>query len=72
MVDAGRLPVYIAKSSDAIAGLAVITAIATIGVTIGTLAGERILFRFSRERYQQVVSVLILLLGIWILIDAAR
>jgi uncharacterized membrane protein YfcA len=67
MVDAGRLPVYVVKSHGAIGALAVPIAIATLGVIIGTLAGEKILFRLSRERFQQVVSVLILALGIWLL-----
>jgi uncharacterized membrane protein YfcA len=67
MVDAGRLPVYLLKSSGAFSSLAVTVGIATLGVVIGTIAGERILLRFSRDRYQQVVSILILGLGIWLL-----
>ena len=68
MVDAGRLPVYLVKSHGAIGALAIPIAIATLGVIIGTLAGEKILFRLSPERFQQVISVLILALGIWLLV----
>ena len=67
MVDAGRLPVYLLKSSGSISALAVTVGIATLGVIIGTIAGERILLRFSRDRYQKVVSILILGLGVWLL-----
>jgi uncharacterized protein len=71
LVDAGRLPVYLARSGSEIGGLAVTIGIATIGVVIGTLAGERILIRISRERFQQIVSILILALGGWLLTQAA-
>ncbi|HEX6575592.1 MAG TPA: sulfite exporter TauE/SafE family protein [Gemmatimonadaceae bacterium] len=72
MVDAGRLPVYLIRDHHAISGMAVIMGIATIGVIIGTVAGERILLQFSRKRYQQALSTLILILGVWVLIDALR
>jgi uncharacterized membrane protein YfcA len=67
MVDAGRLPVYLAKSDGTMMTLAIPIAIATAGVIIGTLMGERVLFRLSRDRFRQVVSVMILALGAWLL-----
>lgn len=70
MVDAARIPVYIARGSGRIAELALPIAIATAGVLIGTLAGERILLRMSRERFVRVLSMLILILGVWLI--AAR
>lgn len=68
MVDAGRLPVYLAKSDGRIAALAVPIAIATAGVIIGTLLGERILFRMSRDRFRRVISAMIFALGVWLLV----
>ena len=68
MVDAGRLPVYLAKSTGRISALAIPIAIATAGVVIGTLLGERILFRMSPDRFRQVVSVMIFALGVWLLV----
>jgi uncharacterized membrane protein YfcA len=68
MVDAGRLPVYLAKSDTRMLALAVPIVIATIGVIIGTLMGERVLFRLSRDRFRQVVSVMVLALGAWLLL----
>jgi uncharacterized protein len=68
MVDAGRLPVYIAGGSGRILELALPITLATIGVIIGTIAGEKILFRMSRARFQQIVSIFILALGAWMLV----
>ena len=68
MVDAGRLPVYIARGSGSIVELATPILFATIGVIIGTIGGERILLRLSRERFQQIISGLILALGAWMLV----
>jgi uncharacterized membrane protein YfcA len=68
MVDAGRLPVYIARGSGRLVELAVPVAIATVGVIAGTIAGEKILLGLSRDRFQQIVSVLILALGAWLLV----
>ncbi|HEU4877992.1 MAG TPA: sulfite exporter TauE/SafE family protein [Gemmatimonadaceae bacterium] len=68
MVDAGRLPVYLAKSDGRMMTLAIPIAIATAGVLLGTILGERVLFSLSRDRFRQVISVLILSLGAWLLL----
>lgn len=67
MVDAARLPVYLASGSDRIAELAVPIAIATLGVVVGTLFGEKLLLSLSPARFRQIISVLITALGIWLL-----
>jgi len=72
LVDAARLPIYIAKGSGALSSYVAAIGIATLGVLIGTLAGEKILMTFSRERFHQVVSVLIVLLGVWLLVSELR
>jgi len=41
--------------------------VATIGVLIGTLFGERLLFGLPPRRFQRVVGVLIGVLGIWLI-----
>ncbi len=68
MVDAARLPVYVAKGSDRIVELAIPIAIATVGVVVGTLYGERLLLSLSPERFRRIISVLIIALGIWLLL----
>jgi uncharacterized membrane protein YfcA len=70
MVDAARLPVYIVRGSGSIADLVVPIAIATAGVVAGTLAGERVLLRLSRERFTRIVSALITALGVWLVISS--
>jgi len=67
-VDVGRLPVYLARSGGRLESLALPIAIAIAGVLVGTIAGEKILFRLSRDRFQQVISILILALGIWLVV----
>ena len=67
MVDAARMPVYVARGSGRISELAIPIAIATIGVLVGTIAGERVLLRLSKEQFTKFVSVLIAALGIWLL-----
>lgn len=69
LVDAVRLPVYLWRSSAALVDVAYPIAIASAGVLIGTLVGERILVGMSADRFRAVVSVLIGLLGIWLLLQ---
>jgi uncharacterized membrane protein YfcA len=68
MVDAARLPVYVANGAGRIAELAIPIAIATVGVVAGTLYGERLLLSLSPARFRQIISILIIALGIWLLL----
>jgi uncharacterized membrane protein YfcA len=67
LVDAARAPVYLWHAGTALLPLAVPIAIATTGVVIGTIAGEKVLLSLSRDRFRVIVSVLIGLLGVWLL-----
>ena len=69
LVDLARMPVYLASSAAWLSEWRLI-AIATAGVIVGTLLGERILMRLSPERFRQVVGWLILALGVLLLIRA--
>jgi len=66
-VDAGRLPVYVWRAGDSLIPLLAPISIATIGVLLGTVLGERVLFGLSPERFRKIVSTLIGLLGIWLI-----
>lgn len=68
MVDAGRMPVYFLSGTTHLTMLAAPILIGTVGVVIGTLAGERILFRLSPDRFRQIISLLISGLGVWLLV----
>ncbi len=68
MVDAARTPVYLWRSGADLLEVAPLILLATAGVVIGTLAGERVLFGLSPVRFGRVVAAAIGLLGIWLLL----
>jgi uncharacterized membrane protein YfcA len=70
LVDAARTPVYLSRAGAALAPLAVTIAIATAGVLIGTIAGERILLGLSRERFRLIVSALIGAIGVLLMVSS--
>lgn len=67
LVDAARLPVYLWRAGGAIGALWQEIAIASAGVLVGTLLGERILLGMSPERFRRMLGALIGLLGLWLL-----
>jgi uncharacterized membrane protein YfcA len=67
MVDAARAPVYLSIAGATLAALWVPILAATIGVTIGTLLGERLLLGMSKERFRLIVAAALGLLGLWLL-----
>ena len=67
MVDAARTPVYLWQAGAALLTLALPIAVATVGVVLGTMAGERVLLGLAPERFRLVVSGLIGLLGLGLL-----
>jgi uncharacterized membrane protein YfcA len=72
LVDAARTPVYLWRAGGAIGELWLEILVASAGVLVGTLLGERILLGMSPERFRKVLGVLIGLLGIWLLVDVMR
>ena len=71
LIDLVRAPVYLYRSASDLAGLWALVAVMIAGVVAGTLIGERILVGLSRERFRQVVSGAIGLLGLWFLLHPA-
>jgi hypothetical protein len=69
MVDMARAPVYIWGSGSKLMQLWVPIGIATIGVLVGTLMGERILFGLSPARFGRVLGAAIGALGLWLLLQ---
>jgi uncharacterized protein len=67
MVDAARMPIYVWRAGPTLMPYVTPLAVATVGVLIGTIAGERLLLGLSVEKFRKVVSTLIGLLGIWLL-----
>jgi uncharacterized membrane protein YfcA len=70
LVDAGRMPIYLVLAHGTLLPYAGVIALATAGVLLGTLLGERILLGLSAETFRRLVSILIGMLGIWLLANA--
>jgi hypothetical protein len=71
LVDAARTPVYVYLAGRTILELWVPVAVASAGVLLGTLLGERVLLGLSRERFAAVVGAAVGALGVWLLLRTA-
>jgi uncharacterized protein len=69
MVDAARVPMYLAAQWSPIASNWPYILIMTAGVIAGTLGGKRILEKLSENVFKLTVSSIILLIGILVLIE---
>ena len=67
LVDAARTPIYVWRAGTVLVDLATPIAVATLGVLLGTLLGERLLLGLPVDRFRRIVSALIGLLGLWLL-----
>jgi len=68
MVDAARMPVYVWATGARLLPLWPAIGAATVGVVIGTVAGERVLLGLSPQRFGVVVALAIGALGGWLLL----
>lgn len=68
LVDAARTPVYLYTAGAALKSLWIPIAVASAGVLVGTLVGERILLGMPRDRFARLVAVAIGILGVWLLL----
>jgi uncharacterized membrane protein YfcA len=67
LVDLARTPVYAAVTGGALLGVWRPIAFATVGVLVGTLLGERVLFGLSPLMFKRLLAVAVGLLGGWLL-----
>jgi uncharacterized membrane protein YfcA len=72
VVDAARMPVYLATEWTALHARWPVIALATSGVVAGTLAGRRLLAHVPEPVFRRVVSVLLLTLGAWMILHGCR
>lgn len=72
IVDGARLPVYLATQFSDITDAWPYVIAATLGTVVGTLVGERVLRQVPEATFRNVVSAIILALGIATLGGAAR
>jgi uncharacterized membrane protein YfcA len=71
IVDLARLPVYLVTQGSELRALWPLLALATAGVVLGTLLGERFLRRVPQAMFRRLVAALVLLLGLFMLVKAA-
>jgi uncharacterized protein len=69
MVDAARVPVYLAVQWAQLIDIWQYIAFSAAAVIVGTLAGKRILEKLPQNVFQKTVAAIILLVGILILIQ---
>jgi len=69
MVDAARVPVYLAVQWAQLASIWQFILIATVGVVIGTVGGKKILEKMPEHIFKKTVAAIILLIGILVLIE---
>lgn len=78
MVDLVRTPIYLCCAGDnslwraggELYALGVPIAVATAGVLVGTLAGERILLGLGPRQFRRVIAAIVGLLGVWLIVQA--
>lgn len=68
IVDAARMPVYLATDQGALRAIWPLIASATIGVLLGTFSGRRLLARVPDAAFHRVVALLLLALGVWMIV----
>jgi uncharacterized membrane protein YfcA len=70
LVDAARVPIYAWRAGPAIAAAWLTIATASLGVVVGTLLGERLLFGLPPALFRRLVAGLVGALGVWLLLAA--
>lgn len=68
MVDAARMPIYFASEAPQLLHAWKYLAIGTLGVVIGTIAGQRLLVKIPERLFRRIVSFIILALGIALIV----
>jgi uncharacterized membrane protein YfcA len=70
LVDAARAPVYLWKGVQHLLPIWPVLVTAVVGVLIGTVLGERLLFGLSVRHFGQLVGAAVGVLGMWLLLGA--
>jgi uncharacterized protein len=65
IVDAARMPIYVATDARRLMELGPTILVATAGTAVGTLAGTRILKRIPPRLFRKLVAMLVLALGFY-------
>jgi uncharacterized protein len=68
VVDAARIPVYLATGGSTIVANLPLVLVAAVGVVAGTLVGEPVLRRIPESRFRAVVSAIVAVLGLLLIV----
>jgi hypothetical protein len=71
-VDGARVPVYVAMQYDEMSTVLRWIIVATSGVTVGTIAGSRLLVRIPEIWFRRVLAIVLAVLGIAMLLRGMR
>jgi uncharacterized membrane protein YfcA len=69
LVDVVRTPIYVWRAGADVAALSAPLTVATAGVLVGTLLGERILLGLSMRQFRYAIATLIGVLGAWLIVQ---
>jgi|SRR5579862_1070681 len=69
LVDVFRMPVYAALQARQVLSVWPMMVFATVGVVVGTLTGKWMLERIPLLMFRRIVSLIILALGVWMLLQ---
>jgi uncharacterized membrane protein YfcA len=72
IVDATRMPVYLSRSADELAGIAQGIGVMTAGVVLGTIMGQRLLRRLPRDLFREIVGAAVGVIGVWLIVTGMR
>jgi len=72
LVDIVRTPIYVWRAGGVLTTLVLPLSVATAGVLIGTVLGERILLGLSIRQFRYAIAVLIGLLGLWLVVQSVN
>ncbi len=72
MVDAVRMPVYFVTESARMFRFWPVIIAATIGVVLGTVAGERVLRRIPEKIFRRVIAAILTAIGVYLLAVSPR
>jgi uncharacterized membrane protein YfcA len=72
LVDVGRTPIYLWRAGAAIEPHLQLIGIASAGVLLGTVIGERVLRAMSPATFRWIIHVTIGLLGVWLIVHGAK
>ena len=72
LVDIVRTPIYVWRAGGVLTTLVLPLSVATAGVLIGTVLGERILLGLSIRQFRYAIAVLIGMLGLWLVVQSVN